>query len=99
MAIVILLNIRIFGDTWPPAPAASKKPKSVPRQKITKSKPPSSAVPPEDVLDAFAAASLEKLTEAQPSKQYSHRDYAPTPTLVYVTHEDEANDLVQSLNG
>lgn len=30
---------------------------------------------------------------------YSHQDYSPRPAVVYVRHEDEANELVQSLSG
>lgn len=30
---------------------------------------------------------------------YSYRDYTPSPAVVYVRHEDEANELAQSLSG
>ena len=30
---------------------------------------------------------------------YSYKDYTPSPAVVYIRHEDEANELVQSLSG
>lgn len=30
---------------------------------------------------------------------YFYKDYSPSPAVVYVRHEDEANELVQSLSG
>ena len=30
---------------------------------------------------------------------YSYKDYPPAPTMIYTSHEEEANDLVQTLRG
>lgn len=30
---------------------------------------------------------------------YSYKDYSPVPSTVYTQNEDEANDLVEALNG
>jgi hypothetical protein len=30
---------------------------------------------------------------------FSYKDYTPTPIVVYTRHEEEANDLVESLAG
>jgi hypothetical protein len=42
--------------------------------------------------DAFA-------TSSNSLPAYSYKDYSPTPTTVYTQHEEEANDLVETLKG
>lgn len=43
--------------------------------------------------------SSNSMLYAQPLPPYSYKDYSPTPTTVYTQHEEEANDLVETLKG
>ncbi|CAL1709480.1 unnamed protein product [Somion occarium] len=46
----------------------------------------------DEVLDETPSPSVEK-------PLYNYKDFSPEPTIVYTCHEEEANDLVQSLQG
>ncbi|KIM92426.1 hypothetical protein PILCRDRAFT_810481 [Piloderma croceum F 1598] len=48
--------------------------------------------------DAPTTSSNSKLY-TQPLPPYSYKDYSPMPTTVYTQHEEEANDLVETLKG
>ncbi|KAH9886271.1 ribonuclease H-like domain-containing protein [Cubamyces lactineus] len=47
---------------------------------------------PEAAQDAAAPVTI-------PLPPYSYKDYTPTPAVVYTSHEEEADDLVQCLRG
>ncbi|TCD69748.1 hypothetical protein EIP91_006284 [Steccherinum ochraceum] len=97
---------RAFGDPWPPSnvsvdPRATTRPAQNTSEQRTKpvSKNAKTTEGTTRTRRAHAVAQDTEAMEVDASPSYTYRDYSPKPALVYTCHEDEANDLVQSLQG
>lgn len=70
------------------------------KSNVAKPYPASSSSKSSGAGSHSSSASASTRTRVAPELPlYSYKDYTPSPAVVYIRHEDEANELVQSLSG